>query len=172
MKRLILWLPLLVFLVFVIMVAARLSGGRDDTIRSELVGQPLPPFALPPAIEGRPGVGSPADGPRVINIFASWCVPCIAEAPRLLELQHRGLPIDAIAVRDRPEDIARFLARHGDPFRHIGADTDSRVQLALGSSGVPETFVVDAKGIIRHQHIGELREEHLPEIIAAYEAAK
>ena len=110
--------------------------------------------------------------PRILNIFASWCVPCIAEAPRLMELKRRGIPVDAIAIRDRPEDIAAFLQRWGDPFEGIGSDAASRVQFAFGSSGVPETFVIDGKGVIRHQHIGEIREEHLPEIIAAYEAAK
>jgi cytochrome c biogenesis protein CcmG/thiol:disulfide interchange protein DsbE len=83
-----------------------------------------------------------------------------------------GVSVDAIAIRDRPEDIARFLERYGDPFSGIGLDRDSRVQFALGSSGVPETFVIDGKGIIRHQHVGEIRADSLAEILAAYEAAK
>ncbi len=74
----------------------------------------------------------------------------------MLELKRQGVPIDAIAVRDRPEDVAAFLARHGDPFDRIGADPESRVQLALGSSGVPETFIVDGRGIIRYQHMGPI----------------
>ena len=88
-----------------------------------------------------------------------------------MELARAGYPIDAIAVRDRPEDIAAFLDRWGDPYRRIGADRNSRVQLALGSSGVPETFVVDGKGVIRYQHIGEIRPEDLAEIRAAFEEA-
>lgn len=174
-KRLILWLPLLVFAAFLATFAYRLAGQKDDTIRSRMVGQPVPAFALSGAVPGREGVSSTyyaAGRPVILNVFASWCVPCIAEAPRLLELERRGLPIDAIAVRDRPEDIAAFLERHGDPFRNIGADTNSQVQFALGSSGVPETFVIDGQGIIRHQHIGELRDEDVPALIAAYEAAK
>ena len=69
----------------------------------------------------------------------------------LAELEARGVAIDGIAIRDRPEDVADFLQRHGDPYGRIGADMQSAVQLALGSSGVPESFVVDGRGIIRHQ---------------------
>ena len=90
----------------------------------------------------------------------------------LLDLKRRGIAIDAIAVRDRPEDVAAFLARHGDPFERIGADPDSRVQLALGSSGVPETFVVDGRGVIRYQHLGPIAADDMATIIAEWEAAK
>lgn len=175
MKRLILWVPLGIFVIFIVIVAVGLQSPSDRTIRSRLVGKAMPAFSLPAALPDRPGLRSAdfaAGQPRVVNIFASWCVPCIAEAPQLLELERSGVPIDAIAIRDRPEDIAKFLERWGDPYRRIASDTDSRVQLALGSSGVPETFVVDGEGIIRYQHIGDIRPENVPEIIAAYEAAK
>lgn len=175
MKRLVLWLPLALFLVFAITVALSLRTRPDPAFESQLVGKPLPAFQLPAALPERPGLDSAsfAQGqPRIINIFASWCIPCIAEAPQLMELAKAGLPIDAIAVRDRPEDIAAFLERWGDPYRRIGSDRTSRVQLALGSSGVPETFVVDGQGIIRLQHIGEIRPEHVAVIRKAYEAAK
>ena len=173
--RLLLWLPLAVFALFLAVFAYRLGSGRDDVIRSRMVGQTMPQFALKPAIAGRPGLAS-ADlakgGPRLVNIFASWCVPCAVEAPQLLELKRRGVPIDAVAVRDKPEDVVRFLARYGDPFDRIGDDPASRVQFALGSSGVPETFVVDGRGVIRHQHIGDIRPEHVAKIVAAWEAAR
>ncbi len=175
MKRLVLWLPLAVFALFIVTVAWRLSAGKDDTIRSRLVGQPIPAFALEPAIPGRPGLSSrdyQSGKPRLLNVFASWCVPCKIEAPQLLELEKRGVPIDAVAIRDRPEDVARFLQEFGDPFRKIGMDRDTRVQMALGSAGVPETFVVDGKGIIRHQHIGVINPDDMGEIVAAYEAAR
>jgi len=175
MKRLILWLPLAIFLVFIVTVATRLGGGEDSQIRSRLIGQPLPAFALDPAIPGRPGLATQdmkTGKPRLLNVFASWCVPCKVEAPQLTELKRRGVPIDAVAIRDRPEDVAQFLAEHGDPFDRIGMDRDTRVQMALGSSGVPETFVVDGAGIIRHQHIGVINPDDVPEIISAYEAAR
>jgi cytochrome c biogenesis protein CcmG/thiol:disulfide interchange protein DsbE len=174
-KRLILWAPLLVFLVFIVTVAAGLYSPSDPKIRSRLVGRPVPAFELPAATPQKPALRQ-ADfttgQPRVLNIFASWCAPCIAEAPQLLELAKQGIPIDAIAIRDRPEDVAKFLSRWGDPYQRIGSDTDSRVQLALGSSGVPETFVIDGKGVIRYQHIGDIRPENVPEIVQAFEAAK
>ncbi|HEX8215005.1 MAG TPA: DsbE family thiol:disulfide interchange protein [Allosphingosinicella sp.] len=175
MKRLVLWLPLAVFALFIVTVAWRLAAGKDDTIRSRLVGQPVPAFAAQSAVPGRPGLSSGDFGtgkPRLLNVFASWCVPCKIEAPQLLELKRRGIPIDAVAIRDRPEDVARFLAQYGDPFERIGMDRDTRVQMALGSSGVPETFVVDGKGIIRHQHIGIINADDVNEIVAAYEAAR
>jgi cytochrome c biogenesis protein CcmG/thiol:disulfide interchange protein DsbE len=175
MRRVVLWLPLAVFFVFAIVVGLSLYAPTDGVIRSRMVGQPVPKFGLPPAQPARAGLSSAdlATGkPRLVNIFASWCTPCIAEAPQLMELRRRGVPIDAIAIRDRPEDIAAFLAKWGDPYQRIGADPDSRVQMAFGSAGIPETFVVDGRGIIRHQHIGDVRPEHVGEIIAAYEAAR
>ena len=174
-RRLILWVPLIVFTIFVAVVAVGLYAPSDRTIPSRLIGQPVPQFALQPALPGRPGLSSAmlAQGePRIVNIFASWCIPCRAEAPQLEAIARRGVPIDGIAVRDRPQDLAGFLAGYGDPFRAIGADNDRRVQLALGSAGVPETFVVDGNGIIRHQHIGAIMPEDVPAILQAYEAAR
>ena len=175
MKRLILWVPLGVFVLFVIMVAAGLYSPSERTIRSRLVGKPVPEFALQPAVPSHPTLTSAdlkSGEPRLLNVFASWCVPCVAEAPQLMELKRRGIPIDAIAIRDRPQDVAAFLARHGDPYQRIAGDPQTQVQIALGSSGVPETFVVDGKGVIRHQHIGDIRPEHIPDIVKAYEAAR
>lgn len=169
------FIPLIVFALIVVAVAWRLAVPRDDRVASKLEGQQLPDFALPPALPGKPGLTSAdlASGqPRLVNIFASWCVPCAAEAPVLLDLQRRGVKIDAIAIRDRPEDVAAFLARHGDPFTRIGGDAQSRVQIALGSSGVPESFVIDGAGVIRAQHIGPIMEQDVAGILAAMEAAR
>jgi cytochrome c biogenesis protein CcmG/thiol:disulfide interchange protein DsbE len=175
MKRLFLWLPLAVFLAFVVTVAIGLRKPADNEIRSRMIGKAVPEFELEPAVGGHPPLKAAdlrSGGPRLVNIFASWCVPCKTEAPQLMALKRRGVPIDGVAIRDRSEDVERFLALSGDPFERIGADPASRVQFALGSSGVPETFVVDGKGVIRHQHIGEIRPENVAEMIAAYEAAK
>jgi len=174
-KRLVLWVPLIVFAVFLAVVAIGLYAPSDRQIPSQLVGRPMPEFALAPAVQGRPGLstaGYRQGQARLVNVFASWCIPCRAEAVQLEELARRGIPIDGVAVRDRPQDLAGFLATYGDPFRAIGADNDRRVQLALGSAGVPETFVVDGRGVIRHQHIGAIMPQDMASILAAYEAAR
>ena len=175
MSRLLRFLPLVVLGIFLIAVAWRLVRPAEEEIRSQLIGQPIPAFSLAPALPGRDGVSANqlASGqPRMINLFASWCVPCIAEAPILLELKRQGVVIDAVAVRDRPEDVAAFLARHGDPFVRIGSDPESKVQLALGSSGVPESFIVDGGGVIRYQHMGPIEPDDVPELLRQWDAAK
>ncbi|MGB5723150.1 MAG: DsbE family thiol:disulfide interchange protein [Parasphingorhabdus sp.] len=175
MNRWLLWLPLALFGLFFAAVAAGLLMPKDNIIESKMVGKPMPAFALPGAIEQRPALRSAdlAQGkPTLLNIFASWCVPCIAEAPQLLALQRAGVEINAVASRDTPEDIANFLNRWGNPYARIGTDTTSKVQLELGSSGVPETFVIDGNGIIVHQHIGDIREEDVPKLLALLGEAK
>lgn len=174
MRRGWVWVPLALFVLFAGFAAWRLATPDTRTRPSALVGRPMPAFALAPAIAGKPGAvnGGASGQPRLVNVFASWCVPCAAEAPVLARLEASGATIDAIAIRDRPEDVAAFLRRYGDPFRGIGLDPQSQVQIALGSSGVPETFVVDGRGVIRHQHIGEVRDSDVPVLLAALEAAR
>ena len=175
MSRTLRLLPLGVVALLLAALVWRLAFPGDTTVRSTLTGKPVPAFKLPPAIDGKPALTSTdlATGePQLVNIFASWCVPCIAEAPILAELRRRGVPMVGIAIRDRPEDVARFLAAHGDPFQRIGADLASQVQIALGSSGVPETFIVDGEGIIRHQHVGPLVPGDVPAILEEMEKAR
>ena len=175
MRSLYLWVPLALFAFFAGLAGYMLTQEKDQFVESTMIGQPLPAFALEPAFAGLPGA-STADftggRPRLLNIWASWCLPCIAEAPQLEALKAQGAEIIGIAIRDRPEDVAAFLSRHGNPYARIGSDPISEVQLAIGSSGVPETFVIDAAGVIRYQHIGDIRESDVPKLLAELEKAK
>jgi cytochrome c biogenesis protein CcmG, thiol:disulfide interchange protein DsbE len=167
------WVRLVPLLLVALIVGAlvwRLANPPDSSVESGMIGKPVPQFAAPAAIPGKPGLSSAdlADGkPKLVNFFASWCVPCVGEAPVLTELKQQGVPIVGIAVRDRAEDLQQFFAANGDPFQRIGSDPQSGVQLAFGSAGVPETFVVDGRGIIRVQHIGPIEPDDVAKLVAA-----
>lgn len=175
MRRWLLWAPLAAFAILFVVVAAGLFDPADRTVRSGLIGQTVPEFRLDAIVPGKPGLSSAAlrsGEPRLINVFASWCVPCIAEAPQLLELKRRGVRIDGVAVRDGAPALQAFLRRNGDPFDRIGNDRTSSVQLSLGSAGIPESFVVDGRGVIRHQHVGMIQPDDVPALLAAVEKAQ
>ena len=166
MKGFVRFLPMALFLALVGALVWRLTHPGDTTIRSQLTGKPVPAFRLAAASPGKPGLasGDLTGRAHLVNLFASWCVPCITELPLLKQLQSEGVPIVGIDVRDRPEALTAFLADHGDPFIAIGDDRDSAAQMAFGSSGVPETFVVDRHGVVRRQFIGGITARDLPEV--------
>ena len=165
MKR---WLPFAAFVLVLAIAAWALFRPADRTVRSALVGKPLPALALPASVATHPGMTTRATGkPRLINVFASWCVPCAAEAPQLAALRQAGVAIEGVAIRDAPADTMAFLQRYGDPYAAIGDDRDGRFQLSIGSSGVPETFVIDARGRIALQHVGPIMDDDVPGILAA-----
>ncbi|OYU34893.1 DsbE family thiol:disulfide interchange protein [Novosphingobium sp. PASSN1] len=170
------WLPLGLFVGFLALVIVGLYWPADREVASAFIGKPLPVFDLPPASDERPGLATAqfreGGKPRLLNVFASWCVPCAVESPQLAALAQQGVEIDGVAIRDRKEDVARFLRQYGNPFKRIGKDDLSQVQLAIGSSGVPETFVVDGKGIIRYQHIGDIRPEDVSLILRKLQEAQ
>ncbi len=158
LRRLLYLIPVLVFAGVGIGLAVGLT--RDPSILpSALIGRPVPTFDLPP-IEGidRPGLSSADLKGRavLVNVFASWCVPCRAEHPILLRLADSGVPIYGINYKDKPDQIDAWLGELGDPFRRIGADRTGRVAIDWGVYGVPETFVIDAEGRIRHKFVGPL----------------
>jgi cytochrome c biogenesis protein CcmG/thiol:disulfide interchange protein DsbE len=174
MKRWLLWVPLAAFAALFAVVAGGLLKPDDHLVHSRMVGKELPGFALPQMVPEAPGLASTmfADGkPRLLNVFASWCIPCMAESPQLMALKQQGVEIDAVAVRDTPENVAAFLQRFGNPYARIGDDRESAVQLALGSSGVPETYVIDGRGRIVEQHIGDVRAEDVAGLMAALRKA-
>lgn len=175
MRRVLIWAPLVAFMAFFALFATGLFAPADRAVKSAMVGKPMPAFTLPPLVPGKPGVSSVnfADGkPRLVNVFASWCGPCIAEAPQLMALRREGVEIIGIATADTPEDMAKFLANAGDPFTAIGDDRVRKVQFALGSAGVPETFVVDGTGRIVMQHIGYVGPQDMAKLVAALAGVK
>ena len=174
MSRVARFAPLVLLLLVIAALVWRLATPANSDVPSRLAGQSLPAFALPAALPGKPALSSGdfKGQPRLLNVFASWCVPCITEVKVLGELKARGVAVEGVAVRDRPADIAYFLARNGDPYERIGSDAQSRLQIALGSSGVPESFVIDGKGVIRYQHIGAIEAKDVPLILQKLEQAR
>lgn len=164
----ILWLPFVLVIALFAVFWLGLENPSDRVIASQIVGQKLPEFAAQGVEAGFEPVSSRdfADGkPRLLNVFASWCVPCRAEIPVLLRLKRQGIEIVGLAVHDRPEDVEAFLAAYGNPYSRIGLDQQGRAQIAFGSSGVPETFVIDGKGRVLHQQIGVVRASQIPQIL-------
>ena len=175
MRRWLLWVPLAAFLVIALVVGVGLLRPADRTVRSAMVGKPLPDVRLPAIVPGKPGISAAtfrSGEPRLINIFASWCIPCIAEAPQLMRLKAMGVPIEGVAIRDTAPALTAFLRQNGDPYASIGDDRQSAVQLALGSSGVPESFVVDGQGRILLQHVGDIRARDVDAVAAAVKGAR
>ena len=175
MSRALRFAPIVLFLLIVAALVWRLATPTDNNVHSTMVGKPVPSFDLPAILPAKPPLSSAdlATGqPHLVNIFASWCVPCVTEVKVLQGLKGKGVHIEGIAVRDRPADLSDFLARNGDPYERIGSDGQSDVQISLGSSGVPESFVVDGKGVIRYQQIGAIETSDVPVILSKLEQAR
>jgi cytochrome c biogenesis protein CcmG/thiol:disulfide interchange protein DsbE len=142
---------------FYAMLRAMQRGNFDPRgVPSQLIDKPLPDFALPGF--------SRADvlarkAPVVINFFASWCVPCIEEAPILSALQKQGVPIWGIAYKDKPPATDQFLKRRGNPYEALARDEDGTVGIEWGVTGVPETYLIDAQGVVRWRFTGPLSTE-------------
>ena len=169
------WAPLVLFILLGSALTYGLAKPESNTIKSKMVGVSVPSFTLPAAVPGVPGLSSSdlATGrPHLVNVFGSWCLPCMAEAPQLKQIADARVPVVGIAVRDKPKALQRFLGRYGNPFRAIGADDASQVMMAMGSSGVPESFVVDGQGRILQQQIGPINPEDVAGIVAAVKAAR
>ncbi len=174
-RKWVLWLPLMLMLGIMVGFYAGLENPTDHIIESQVVGQELPDFAAPAAFASQPGTNAAdfrSGKPRLLNIFASWCVPCVQEIPVLNRLKAQGVEIGGIAIHDSPAALDQFLASNGNPYSSIGMDADGKVQIAIGSSGVPETFVIDGNGRIILQHIGVVSEADVPALMAKLERAR
>ena len=154
-----------------------LNMNRDPSlVRSVLINKPAPELTLP-AVTGI-GVGGLESSllqgkPTVVNVFASWCVPCRAEHPYLEALKAQtGVQLLGINQKDQPDNAVKFLAELGNPYDAIGADSDGRVSINWGVYGVPETFVVNPAGVITYKHIGPIDGQSLAEVVAAVEKAR
>ncbi len=181
-------LPLLLIIGLVGVFFYALFSGDPSKLPSALIGKPAPQFDLPP-IEGFEKNGKPGDGlstadlatgeVTIVNVWASWCGPCIQEHAVLVWLkeQQHDLRLMGINYKDSPEKALQFLNRHGDPYDQIGADRNGRVAIDWGVYGVPETYVVDGQGEIVYRFVGPLneqavRKELLPAVAIARERTK
>jgi cytochrome c biogenesis protein CcmG/thiol:disulfide interchange protein DsbE len=159
MRRLLFILPAVALVLVGAVFIVLLSSPRDPgEIPSPFIGKPVPAFHLP-ALDGS-GEVSEADlkgRVTVFNVFASWCLPCKVEHPILMRLAREGkVRVIGLNYKDKPADAKKWLAELGNPFARIGVDEKGRVAIDFGVYGVPETFIVDARGIIRYKHVGPI----------------
>jgi len=162
------FLPLAGFaLVFALLGFGIWWSGRHDPreVPSPLIGKPAPQFSLPLLDDPSKKVGSAelAGAPYLLNVFASWCFACRDEHPILMQDGKRlGIKLVGFNYKDEPEDAKRWIAQYGDPYDVIVADLPGNIAIDFGVTGAPETFLVDAKGIIRYKYISPIT----PEVIA------
>jgi cytochrome c biogenesis protein CcmG/thiol:disulfide interchange protein DsbE len=176
-------LPLFLLIALVGVFFYSLFSGDPSQLPSALIGKPAPQFDIPP-IEGFERNGGPGKGLRtadlatgevtIVNVWASWCGPCIQEHPFLVWLKEQhGLRLVGINYKDAPDKALQFLERLGDPYDLIGADRTGRVAIDWGVYGVPETYVVDGRGEVVYRYVGPLSEKAVrDELLPAVEIAR
>ncbi len=176
-------LPLIVVAALTGLFLVALYSGDPSRLPSALIGKPVPEFKLAP-VEGLNETGNATPGldsvdlttgeVSIVNVWASWCGPCIQEQPLLVQLKNQhGLRLMGINYKDEPAAARRFLQRLGNPFDAIGADRNGRVSIDWGVYGVPETYVVDGAGQIVYKIVGPLSPENIEnELLPAVSKAK
>ncbi|MBN8990711.1 MAG: DsbE family thiol:disulfide interchange protein [Rhizobiales bacterium] len=175
-RRWLVALPLIVFAAVAALFLLRLHGGDPSKLPSALIGRPAPQTALP-ALEGLVNNGVPIPGldpaafkgkVSVVNVWASWCVPCHDEAPLLTALaKDKRLQIVGINYKDSPDNARRFLGRYGNPFGMVGVDSNGRGSIEWGVYGVPETFVVGREGTILYKLVGPVTPANIDTVLKA-----
>jgi cytochrome c biogenesis protein CcmG, thiol:disulfide interchange protein DsbE len=173
-RRWLVALPLFVFVALAGLFLLRLYGGDPSKIPSALIGRPAPQTALP-ALEGlqKDGAQVPGLDPAVfqgkvsvVNVWASWCVPCHDEAPLFTELANdKRLQVVGINYKDAPENARRFLGRYGNPFGIVGVDGNGRASIEWGVYGVPETFIVGRDGTILYKMVGPVTPDNIDRVL-------
>ncbi len=157
MNRWIAVLPLAVLALLAILFATFGLHHDPHVTPAALVGKPLPSHSLPPLAGGGPvDLRSTVQGPTIVNVFASWCAPCIEEAPMLMAMKASGARMIGVAYKDEPGRTSAFLERNGNPFVTVLVDRDGAAGLDLGVTGVPETYVVSPQGQVLAKHSGPL----------------
>jgi cytochrome c biogenesis protein CcmG/thiol:disulfide interchange protein DsbE len=170
------FLPLIVFLALATLFLLRLFAGDASRLPSALIGKEVPVFSLPPVegLEDHPGFSDAAlrrGHVTLVNVFASWCVPCHQEHSLLMQLAGdealaaSGVEVIGIAYKDEPDNIRRFLGQAGDPYKMIGADKSGRTAIDWGVYGVPETFIVKGDGTIAYKFVGPMSEDSVRTVI-------
>ena len=169
-------LPLIAFAVLAGLFWFRLGSGDPARIPSALIGRPAPQTMLPP-LEGLTANGAQVPGldpaafkgqVSVVNVWASWCVPCHDEAPLLVNLaQDKRIRVIGINYKDSPDNARRFLGRYGNPFAAVGTDANGRASIEWGVYGVPETFVIGRDGAIAYKLIGPITPENIDRVLKA-----
>ena len=167
-------LPLIVFALLAALFWLRLGDADPSRIPSALIGHPAPQVALP-ALTGLSNDGTEVPGlapsmfkgkVTLVNVWASWCIPCHDEAPLLTELaKDKRLQMIGINYKDTPDNARRFLGRYGNPFAASGADTNGRAAIEWGVYGVPETFIIGRDGKIAYKLVGPITPENLDTVL-------
>jgi len=173
-RNVLLLLPLVIFLALAALFLFRLGSGDPSRIPSALIGHPVPPTKLPP-IEGLTRDGKPVPGisnatfagaVTIVNVWASWCVPCHDEVPFLDRLgKDKRIQLVGINYKDAADNARRFLNRYGNPFAAAGADTNGRTVIDWGVYGVPETFLVGRDGKIAYKLVGPIDANNLARVL-------
>jgi cytochrome c biogenesis protein CcmG, thiol:disulfide interchange protein DsbE len=174
-RRILVLLPLAVFLALAALFFVRLLGGGDASrIPSALIGRDAPATDLPPVAglerDGKPVPGLAASDFKgtvtVLNVWASWCVPCHDEAPLLVQLARDSrIRLVGINYKDQADNARRFLGRYGNPFAASGADVSGRAAIEWGVYGVPETFIVGRDGKIAYKLVGPVTPENIQQVL-------
>ena len=175
-RPLLMALPLLFFLGLAVLFWFRLGDGDPSRIPSALIGHPAPQTVLPP-LAGllADGVQVPGLDPAIlkgrislVNVWASWCVPCHDEAPLLTRLaKDKRLQLVGINYKDTPDNARRFLGRYGNPFDVVGVDGNGRAAIEWGVYGVPETFIVGREGTILYKLVGPITPDNVDAVLKA-----
>ncbi len=167
-------LPLIAFLALALLFWFRLGSGDPSRIPSALIGRPAPQTVLP-ALDGLQANGAQVPGldpatfkgkVTLVNVWASWCVPCHDEAPLLTELaKDKRFELAGINYKDAADNARRFLGRYGNPFGQVGVDGNGRASIEWGVYGVPETFVVGREGTIVYKLVGPITQQNLKTVL-------